>query len=71
MKHNYISPSLVAGEKLRNLLKTRGWTYESFAFDFGVDARQVGRWINNGISKIDIIYQIAEHFEVDAKSLLL
>lgn len=71
MKQKYKAPSLVAGEKFKSLLKERGFTYESFAYDFGIQPRQVSRWIHNGISKIDIIYQIAEFFDVDKTSLLL
>ena len=56
--------ALRAGEKLRLLLKEQGLTQEDFAFDFGVDIRNVNRWINEGVKKIRIVQDLAEYFHI-------
>lgn len=56
--------SLVAGEKLRQLIKANYSSQEEFAFDYPMDLRTVSRYINNGITKIDTIQELAEFFKV-------
>ena len=67
MKQNNFDPGLQAGTHLKSLIKESKWkTQEDFAFDFGVDVRTVRRWINQGISNIYTIWELAEFFDVDA-----
>ena len=59
---------LKVGENLKILIKeSAAKTQEEFAFDFGIDIRTVGRWVNEGIGKVDLIGDIAEYFGVDIK----
>jgi len=55
---------LLAGKKLKKLIKEYYTSQEEFAFDFGCDVRTINRYINNGINKIDIIQEFAEKFDV-------
>lgn len=66
MEQKYLSPSLAAGQKLKNLIKESKWkTQEEFAFEFGIEDRTVRRWIHSGIAKVDVIKELADFFEVD------
>lgn len=56
--------SLLAGKKLKKLIKKYYSSQEDFAFDFGCDVRTINRYINNGINKIDTIQEFAEKFDV-------
>ena len=56
--------SLLAGERLRQLIKENYSSQEEFAFDYPMDLRTVSRYINNGITKIDTIQELAEFFKV-------
>ena len=59
---------LKVGENLKILIKeSAAKTQEEFAFEFGIDIRTVGRWVNEGIGKVDLIGDIAEYFGVDIK----
>lgn len=57
-----IDASLKAGKCLRFLLEQRNSTQEEFALDFHAELRTVNRYINQGISKIDKIQEIATYF---------
>ena len=46
MEHNHQDLGLVAGAKLKCLLKERGLTQEDFADKFCVDVRTIRRWVN-------------------------
>lgn len=54
-----------AGNALRRLIQENYSTQEDFAYDYGLDIRSVSRYINNGISKIDTIQELADFFKVD------
>lgn len=54
--------SIKAGKCLRFLIEQNYSTQEEFALEFGAELRTVNRWINQGISKIDTIQEIAHHF---------
>lgn len=54
-----------AGNALRRLIQENYATQEDFAYDYGLDIRSVSRYINNGISKIDTIQELADFFKVD------
>lgn len=56
--------SLLAGARLRQLIKENYSSQEEFAFDYPMDLRTVSRYINNGITKIDTIQELAEFFKV-------
>lgn len=72
MKQYHQAPELskVAGANLKRLLKEFGKTQEDFADEFCVDVRTVRRWVSNGIDKLSLVQQIAEHFNVDVLSIL-
>lgn len=62
---------LVAGAKLKQLIKQSKYkTQEEFAFEFGIDVRTIGRWINRGIDSLSTIEQIAEFFGVAVSDIL-
>lgn len=54
-----------AGNALRRLIQENYATQEDFAYDYGLDIRSVSRYVNNGISKIDTIQEIADFFKVE------
>jgi len=58
------SLALLAGNKLRKLIKETYPTQEDFAFEYPMDIRTVSRYINSGINKINIIQELAEFFDV-------
>ncbi len=59
------SVSLRAGRCLRFLIDANYRTQQEFADDRHCDLRTVSRWIHEGISKVDIIQELAEHFGLD------
>lgn len=59
-----LSPQLKAGNALRRLIAENYPSQEEFADKYGADIRTISRYINNGINKIDIIQELAEHFDV-------
>ncbi len=59
------SVSLRAGRCLRFLIDANYRTQEEFADDHHYELRTVNRWINQGISKVDIIQELAGHFGLD------
>lgn len=63
--------SQIAGENVKRLIKQSHYrTQENFAYEFGADIRQVSRWLNIGITKIDTLQEIAEFFGVEITILL-
>lgn len=58
----YIDASLKAGKCLRYLIQQNYSTQEEFALDIHAELRTVNRWINQGISKVDTIQYLANHF---------
>ena len=62
---NNIPYTLIAGQKLRQLINENYKTQEDFAYDYGADLRTINRYINQGINKIDVIQELAEFFRVE------
>lgn len=60
-----LSKRQLAGKNLRRLIKESGRTQQDFADEFGTELRNVNRYINEGIPKVDTIQEIAEFFKVD------
>lgn len=60
-----LSASQQAGRVLRELIQQYYSSQEEFAYDFGVELRTVSRYINQGITKVDVIQEMAEFFSVD------
>lgn len=58
----YIDASLKAGKCLRYLIQQNYSTQEEFALDIHAELRTVNRWVNQGISKVDTIQYLANHF---------
>ena len=61
---------LVAGAKLKRLIKEAGMTQDGFAFDFGTDERNVRRWIAKGIYNLCTLQEIADYFGIDVLDIL-
>ena len=57
-----MTPSLKAGQCLRHLIEQNYSTQEEFSLDIHAELRTVNRWINQGISKVDTIQYLANHF---------
>ena len=62
-----IDYTLLAGQKLRELINQNYRTQEDFAYDFGADLRTINRYVNEGINKLSLIQELAEYFGVDIK----
>lgn len=60
-----LSYSLIAGQKLKKLIKENYPSQEEFAYAYGAEIRTVSRYVNQGINKIDVIQELAEFFMVD------
>jgi len=60
-----VTAKLQAGKALRMLISSHYTTQEEFALDYGLDIRSVNRYINEGISKVDTIQELADFFHVD------
>ena len=54
-----------AGKNLRTLINMYYTTQEEFAFEYGMDIRSVNRYINEGITKVPTIQELAVFFQVD------
>jgi len=52
----------LAGEKLRLLLKENDLTQEEFSKLFGIDVRTCNRFINEGITKVATLEELATFF---------
>ena len=59
------SYSIIAGKALKKILNNNKISQQDFAFDYGCDVRTVSRYINNGITKIQDIEDIAYYFSMD------
>lgn len=46
-------------------------TQEEFAFMFGTDIRNVSRWVNQGVKKIDTADEIAGFLEFETVNLFI
>lgn len=54
----------IAGKYLKKLIIDCGITQEKFSYEFHLELRTVSRYINEGISKVDVIQELAEYFNV-------
>jgi len=54
-----------AGRVLRELIRQHYSSQEEFAYDYGLELRTVSRYINQGISKVDVVQELANFFAVD------
>lgn len=54
-----------AGEVLRMLIRQNYATQQEFADDYGLEIRTVNRYINEGISKVNVVQELSEFFQVD------
>lgn len=60
-----LSLELIAGMRLRKLIKENYRTQQDFADDYGLDIRSVSRYINSGIPTFQIVQELADFFHVD------
>lgn len=63
--------SKIAGENLKQLIKAKYISQGDFAFDFGVEMRTLSRWLNKGITNLDMLQQIAEFLQIEITDLLI
>ena len=63
-----LSPQMQAGQRLRELIAENFDSQEEFAYEFGADVRTISRYVNQGINKVDVIYELADWFGVEFKS---
>ena len=63
--------SEIAGANLKRLIKGSKYkTQEKFAEAFNTDARCVRRWISDGITKTDLLQELAKMFGISAIEFL-
>ncbi len=60
-----LSYSLIAGQNLKKLIKSSYSSQEEFAYAYGTDIRTISRYVNQGITRIDVIQELAGFFRVD------
>lgn len=53
-----------AGQKLKELIKENDLTQEEFSELFGIDIRTCSRYINEGITKVATLEELATFFNV-------
>ena len=56
---------IVAGQRLKQLIKEKGLTQGQFAEQYFMEERTVNRYCNQGINKLDIIQEFAKIFKVE------
>lgn len=56
---------IIAGQRLKQLIKDKGLTQGQFAEQYFMEERTVNRYCNQGINKLDIIQEFAKIFKVD------
>ena len=61
-----LSLNQIAGLRLRKLIQANYQTQQEFADDYGLELRAVRRYINQGITKVSTIQELAFFFGVDA-----
>ena len=66
-----LSPQMKAGRKLRQLIAENFSSQEEFADAYGADPRTIGRYVNQGINKVDAIQELADWFGIDFKEFFL
>lgn len=71
MEQTKLCLSEIAGANLKRLIKASKYkTQEKFAEAFNTNARCVGRWINDGITKTDLLQELAKMFGISAIEFL-
>ena len=55
----------IAGQRLRKLIQDNYESQAAFAYDYGLDLRTVSRYVNQGLSDLDTIQELARYFNVD------
>lgn len=56
------SPAMMVGHFLKNELKRRKISQESFSETLGVDPRTVRRWISGGVNSVNTVCEIMQFF---------
>lgn len=62
---SHLTASQKAGKALRTLIQKHYASQEEFAYDYGLELRTVSRYINQGITKVDVVQELADFFSVD------
>lgn len=63
-------PAKNAGQVLRRLIKENYSSQEEFAYEFHGDLRTIQRYLSKGINRLDILQELANHFQVDLQYFL-
>ena len=59
------SKALKAGQKLRQLIQESSMTQEQCAERYSMDLRTLNRYINQGITKVATVEEMANIFDID------
>lgn len=70
MKQKLLSE--IVGKNLKRAIPLSQYrTQEEFSYAYGMPLRNVSRWVNEGVKKIDIAQEIANFLELDAVNLFI
>ena len=67
---NNLSFRMVTANALRKLIKKYYPSQEKFAEDYCMDIRNISRYVNNGIGKLDMVEEIANFFHLTWEEFL-
>ena len=64
--------SQIVGANLKRAIALSDFkTQEIFAFEYGTDIRNVSRWVNLGLNKVDTTEEVAEFLGIEALNLFI
>lgn len=67
---NELNAALYAGEVLRRLIRENYTSQEEFAYEYHAELRTINRYINEGISKVRTLQELAMFFGVSMKEFI-
>lgn len=68
--HNINLYVQLTGQKLKYYIKEKGYTQEQFALEIMfVDPSTLRRWIANGITKIELLFELAIALDIKPEEL--
>jgi len=60
------------GEKIKKLRQEKGWSQDEFAYNAGIDGRQVSRYENGKVTpSVDVVVKMAKTFNISIDFLLI
>lgn len=70
MQNQRIDYAVIASHNLRRLLKSKKITQEQFSEIMRCDTRTIGRWLQGGINRLDVLADIAFELGVSVGDLI-